>query len=311
MIVLTWHRVDRVLGFFPVVRIGTTPHPSAVGECVPLGGTHLPSAEGVGVPVRTRGQTLLYSMYCIYVLPQTKAKGTHTPGAWWPRCAVSGLSVDRRPPRPSHWSQDQAWLYFSSWIFLAAEKTASESSADTHPSTHLGHGGLRVRPLASVWTFGDHPGRHTEVRIKHDFTSVPESSWLWRKLHQKVQLFQCEGGGKCTGLPAGLTIKENLGDPSLQSAASDGQLNMPFQKVRALPKGAPPSKRCTPFQKVHALPKWARPFSTIGQSWTCPSKRGVASQKGCALSKGAHSPKRGAPFPSVKQWAKNLEWMKE
>jgi len=52
-----------------------------------------------------------------------------------------------------------------------------------------------VRPLASVWTFGDHPSRHTEVRIKHDFTSVPESSWLWRKLHQKVQLFQREGGG--------------------------------------------------------------------------------------------------------------------
>jgi hypothetical protein len=65
----------------------------------------------------------------------------------------------------------------------------------THPSTHLGYGCLSVRPLASVWTFGDHPGSHTEVRIKHDFTSVPKSSWLWRKLHQKVQLFQCEGGG--------------------------------------------------------------------------------------------------------------------
>ncbi len=26
-----------------------------------------------------------------------------TPGAWWPRCAASGFSVDiRRPPRPSH-----------------------------------------------------------------------------------------------------------------------------------------------------------------------------------------------------------------
>ncbi len=54
----------------------------------------------------------------------------HTPGAWWPRCAASGLSVDIwRPPRPSHWSQDQAWLYFSSWIFLALEEIASESSA--------------------------------------------------------------------------------------------------------------------------------------------------------------------------------------
>ena len=53
--------------------------------------------------------------------------------------------------------------------------------------THLGHGGLGVRPLASVWTVGDYPGRHTEVRIKQDFTSVPESSWLRRELHRKVQ----------------------------------------------------------------------------------------------------------------------------
>ncbi len=65
----------------------------------------------------------------------------------------------------------------------------------THPSSPFGRGGLGVRPLASVWTFGDHPGCHTEVRIKHDFTPVPESSWLWRKLLQKVQLFQREGGG--------------------------------------------------------------------------------------------------------------------
>jgi hypothetical protein len=53
--------------------------------------------------------------------------------------------------------------------------------------THPGHGGLGVRPLASVWTVGDYPGRHTEVRIRQDFTSVPESSWLRRKLHRKVQ----------------------------------------------------------------------------------------------------------------------------
>ena len=53
--------------------------------------------------------------------------------------------------------------------------------------THLGHGGLGVRPLASVWTVGDYPGRHTEVRIRQDFTSVPESSWLRRELHRKVQ----------------------------------------------------------------------------------------------------------------------------
>jgi hypothetical protein len=92
-------------------------------------------------------------------------------------------------------------------------KTASESSADTHPSTHLGHDGLGVRPLASVWTVGDHPGLHTEVRIKQDFTSVPESSWLWRKLHQKFSYFSVGVGAGCTGLPAGLPIKEKLGDP--------------------------------------------------------------------------------------------------
>ena len=53
--------------------------------------------------------------------------------------------------------------------------------------THLGYGGLGVRPLASVWTVGDYPGHHTEVRIRQDFTSVPESSWLRRELHRKVQ----------------------------------------------------------------------------------------------------------------------------
>ena len=53
--------------------------------------------------------------------------------------------------------------------------------------THLGHDGLGVRPLASVWTVGDYPGHHTEVRIRQDFTSVPESSWLRRELHRKVQ----------------------------------------------------------------------------------------------------------------------------
>jgi len=110
---------------------------------------------------------------------------------------------------------------------MAVEKTASESSADTCPSTHLGHGGLSVRPLASVWTLGDYPGRHTEVRIKHDFTSVPESSWLRRKLHQKFSYFSVGVWAGCTGLPAGLPIKENLGDTRLQSTASDGHCHTP------------------------------------------------------------------------------------
>ena len=91
----------------------------------------------------------------------------------------SGLS----PPPHIAWGSLPP-LCLNSWSSLPPH---TKASTDTHPSTHLGHGGLGVRPLASVWIFGDHPGRHTEVRIKHDFTSVPESSWLWRKLHQKVQ----------------------------------------------------------------------------------------------------------------------------
>jgi hypothetical protein len=135
--------------------------------------------------------------------------------------------------------------------------------------------------LASVWTVGDYPDRHTEVRIKQDFTSVPESSWLRRKLHRKVQqthipphtwgmvasvcslwpqcghlettqavtlksgsnmtllqflnlpgfggncirkfsYFSVGVGAGCTGLPAGLPIKENLGGPvvSLQPGST-------------------------------------------------------------------------------------------
>ncbi len=243
------------------------------------------------------------------LLPQTKAKGTHTPlhqpGTCWPRCAASGLSVDSwRPPRPPHWSQDQAGLYFSSLIFLAVEKPASESSADKHPSTHLGHGGLGVRPLASVWTFGDHPGRHTEVRIKHGFTSVPESSWLWRKLHQKV-------GGMVYWPACWVAYKRKSGkakssvcsqwwtpphpswtQPELHHldtvcwisklSSQCDTVSAPFQKGRALshplvkseqalPKGAPPTKRGALF-----LTHW--------------SKLNMPYQKGRALSK-------GAPFP--------------
>jgi hypothetical protein len=178
------------------------------------------------------------------------------------------------------------------YLLLLPAPTADSSSSHqghggtTYPSTHLGHVGLGVRPLASVWTVGDHPGRHTEVRIKQDFTSVPESSWLWRKLYRKVQqthtppytwgmvasvcglwpqcghleitqavtlksgssmtllqflnlpdfggncirkfsCFSVRVGAWCTGLPAGLPIKENLGDTSLQSTASYGHPHTP------------------------------------------------------------------------------------
>jgi len=119
--------------------------------------------------------------------------------------------------------QDFTSVPESSWLRRKLHRKVQQ----THTPPHLGHGGLGVRPLASVWTFGDHPSRHTEVRIKHDFTSVPESSWLWKKLHQKVPLFSVRVGAWCTGLPAGLPIKENPGDTSLQSTASDGHRHTP------------------------------------------------------------------------------------
>jgi hypothetical protein len=45
-----------------------------------------------------------------------------------------------------------------------------------------------------------------------------------------IRKFSCFGvrvGAWCTGLPAGLPIKENLGDTSLQSTASDGHRHTP------------------------------------------------------------------------------------
>jgi hypothetical protein len=94
------------------------------------------------------------------------------------------------PPPPPHIASSSLCAQ------LISPPSHIKASRDPHTLPPLlGYGGLGVRPLASVWTFGDHPGIQTDVRIKHDFTSVPKSSWLWRKLHQKVQLFQSEGGG--------------------------------------------------------------------------------------------------------------------
>ncbi len=63
------HRVDRVLKVFStVVRIETHPHPPHLqaSVCPPIsswGGTHSLAGEGVGGPIRTRGQTLWKSRY--------------------------------------------------------------------------------------------------------------------------------------------------------------------------------------------------------------------------------------------------------
>jgi hypothetical protein len=62
------HRVGRVLGFFPVVGIGTppTPHPQASAPSpLRFGGMGTLAGERGGgrVPIPTRGQTLWYSVY--------------------------------------------------------------------------------------------------------------------------------------------------------------------------------------------------------------------------------------------------------
>ncbi len=44
---------------------------------------------------------------------------------------------------------------------------------------------------------------------------------------RKFSYFSVGVGAGCTGLPAGLPIKENLEDTSLQSTASDGHCHSP------------------------------------------------------------------------------------
>ncbi len=79
----------------------------------------------------------------------------------------------------------------SSFVYqLTTSPSLLSRQGPTHPSTPFVHGGLGVRPLASVWTFGDNAGRQTEVWIKHVFISVHKFQWLWRKLHSKFSVFQ-------------------------------------------------------------------------------------------------------------------------
>ena len=155
---------------------------------------------------------------------------------------------------------------------------------------------------------------------------------LWRDLHPKVQLLQWRKGAFCTGLPDGLPIKANLGDPvvSLQPAIDtatplvDTTWTKPsgqcwISKLRSSqlcqsplgthwPTGARPflsnrqswacpSKRGMPFQNVHSLPKGARPSKRKAPFLTYQAKLGMPFQKGHALPKVASPSKRGAPFP--------------
>ncbi len=80
---------------------------------------------------------------------------------------------------------------------LTTSHTLSSRQGPTHPSTPFVYEGLRVRPLASVCTFGDNACSQTEVRMKHVFTSVHEFPWLWRKPHSKFSVFQCGQVEKC------------------------------------------------------------------------------------------------------------------
>ncbi len=64
----------------------------------------------------------------------------------------------------------------------------AKAKGTSHPSTHLGH----VGSVCGLWPQcgqleTTQATTLTEVRIRQDFTSVPESSWLRRELHRKVQ----------------------------------------------------------------------------------------------------------------------------
>ncbi len=148
-----------------------------------------------------------------------------------------------RPPRQSDWSQDQACLYFSSWIFLAVEKTASE---------------------------------------------------------KKFSCFSVRVEACCTGLPAGLPINENPGEPGLQSAASDGHRHTPRghnlnYMIWTLYAESVSSHQChTPLGAP--WPIGAHPFQSIRQLLACPDqqRRALFNQQG---NFGRALTNRGAPFP--------------
>jgi hypothetical protein len=139
--------------------------------------------------------------------------------------------------------------------------------------------------------------------------------------------FRVRVGAWCTGLPAGLPIKENPGDTSLQSTASDGHRHTPrghnlnytiwilyaesveffnvtlwarpFQKGRAL--SHPPS------QSEHALPERGAPSPKGAR----PIQKGRAlSKRGAPSSKGVRPLKRGS-FPFCQTVSQELRMDEE
>jgi hypothetical protein len=138
-----------------------------------------------------------------------------------------------------------------------------------------------MRPLGSVWTFGDHPGSQTEVRIKQDFTSVPESSWLWRKLHQKVSAW---GWGMLYWPACWVAYKRKSWRAGFQSAASDGQRHTPcghnlnytiwtLYAESVSSHQVPFTPGCSSFTQGHTLLPGACPFQSIKQLWARPDQQ--------------------------------------
>ncbi|MFN9906724.1 MAG: hypothetical protein ACK56F_11480, partial [bacterium] len=97
----------------------------------------------------------------------------------------------------------------------------TKASRDSHSPPPL------LSMVSSISPFGDNTDGQTEVKIKQVITSLHEMTRLWRKLHQKFSCFSLRKGAYCAGLPARLPIKENPGEPGLQSAASDRHHHTP------------------------------------------------------------------------------------
>jgi hypothetical protein len=118
-------------------------------------------------------------------------------------------------------------------LFLPAPTADPTSSLSprpkepTHPSSLLGV----VASVCGLWPQCGHLETTQAVTLKSgssmtllQFLNLP--GW-GENCIRKFRCFSVRVGACGTGLPAGLPIKENLGEPSLQSAASDGHRHTP------------------------------------------------------------------------------------